>query len=269
MEKKHTLTILLVLLSSALLGGCSVSPSAALEDAPLYPISSVVDAQGVLFDARVPDEVTVPLLPARDLTVQVAAYDIDEASVELAATVWGINCYAIGFMTVNELGNGSKAIVEGTVVNREFFSLGSFAYMTVDVAINQVIKGELRQGDTISILHMGGYISVQDVVTAHPTDDVRFAAIPREKWSTTYIYEAAAIGAYPVVGESFLYFLQTDPAHPDLYFALNDEEGTFRSDNAGNYTRENHFDGYASTDDSPIINSFTLESAQKIFGTTK
>ena len=60
----------------------------------------------------------------------------------------------------------ATAIVQATVDNIEYTSIGANAWTVIDAAVQDVLSGDLSDRSNITIYAYGGYISMKDVAAA-------------------------------------------------------------------------------------------------------
>jgi hypothetical protein len=235
-------------------------------------------------DVVPPQDEAPPQRPGQDYTIEVAAYDIDEAAVTPAGSIFSQSSRPYACQTVSQLDAYSVAVVEATIINREFFAFSGIAYTKLDIFINTSIKGEFVPGDTLSIIQSGGYVSIADMVAAR-NNGLRFTEVPEDQWATTYFVESADGNDFPEVGEQYVYFLHIVTLGDEMYWPLNEAEGTFKLDEDGRYARNNPFKGYVPNHElefsslfkpngdlypnamgNSVINSFSLDELFEYFG---
>jgi hypothetical protein len=211
------------------------------------------------------DKLVAPKVAGVDRTVDAPSYDIDPAQVQPAVYVYTESCYSKLTQTTKELDEDSQWIVRGNVAAVEFTHLESLPFIKMDFQVEESIKGDLGAGDLISVFRTGGFVSIADVV-ADRDDGFRYAAIPEDQWATTYHEEVPTGTGYPEVGESFVLFLTTEELFPGAYYPAGDDQGIFKADDQGSYTRVNPIGTYLEADGFPVIDSFTLDELYQYFG---
>jgi len=203
-------------------------------------------------------------LKGRDFSLLVNNYSIDKKAHSPYMSMFSELSFAQPCQTISELDKTSEHIVVGTVVSKDYFSYDGNAYTKIDLVLTHVIKGKFREGDKISVIQMGGYISIEDMVSSRD-NGFRFADVPQDKWSSTYLWEETEGLPCPEPGQQVLYFLLEWNAFENGLVPCNDYEGVFIDDGKGVFSRYDSSEGYKSKEESLIINSFTLESVLKYF----
>jgi predicted small secreted protein len=212
------------------------------------------------------DQAPEPEAPVgTDYTIAVDSYVLEPDTVEPAVNSYSEASYLSPAQTVSDLDELSPLVVTGTVDSIEFFSNTGFAYIKVDFVIDNSIRGRLVPGDRISVVLLGGYISIQDHVDAFQ-NGFRFDNVPKEEWATTYICEGAPAWGFPEPGDKYAYFLAESTKFEKAYRAVQSDETIFKDDGSGRYTRINPFDGYIPPDGEEVIDSFTIDDLNRYFG---
>lgn len=219
----------------------------------------------------------------QDYTIEVPAYDIDDATITPAGSALSEASFAYPCQTISQLDTHSSAIIAGTIADREFFSYDGNAYTKLNIAIDQCVKGDFVSGDVISVVQLGGYISIADIVAVQD-NGFRFADIPQEQWATTYFMESLEGDGFPEIGEQYAYFLQPEPLFSGAYFPVNEYESTFFMGADGKFARHNPVEGYVVSEGefsatlkangetypnnagNEVIDSFTLDDLFSYFG---
>lgn len=115
----------------------------------------------------------------------------------------------------------ATAIVQATVDNIEYTSIGANAWTVIDAAVQDVLSGDLPDRSNITIYAYGGYISMKDVATAEHNRE-RYTDMTDEELENTIIRQAADMQESPLVGQQYIFFLgaPTDDMPADAYEQL-------------------------------------------------
>lgn len=106
----------------------------------------------------------------------------------------------------------AEIVVRGVIQEVTFTSFGGHAYTAVSLAVDECYMGDLEQGDLITVLHMGGYISLRDHI-AYYDNAFRFDYPSEEEMENTILHEPNEGEPDPQVGDHNIYFL--NPVNPD------------------------------------------------------
>lgn len=109
---------------------------------------------------------------------------------------------------ISTLSAHADAIVRGVVQEVVFTSYDGDAFTSVSLAVDECYKGELEQGDLITILHRGGYIPLQDHINRY-TDGHMFESFSSEEIANTVLHEAYEGESDPQVGDYNIYFISS------------------------------------------------------------
>lgn len=102
----------------------------------------------------------------------------------------------------------AEIVVRGVIQKVTFTSFGGHAYTAVSLAVDECYKGDLEQGDLITVLHMGGYISLRDHI-AYYDNAFRFDYPSEEEIENTILHEPNEGEPDPQVGDHNIYFLNS------------------------------------------------------------
>lgn len=147
----------------------------------------------------------------QDLTADVpVSYDIpDDANIEDSS--YSQLDYLIG-SDVPTIAESAETVVRGVIQEVTFTSFGGTAYTAVSLAIDECYMGDLQQGDLITVLHMGGYISLRDHIARYD-DAFRFDYPSEEEIENTILHEPNEGEPDPQVSDHNIYFF--NPVNPD------------------------------------------------------
>lgn len=105
--------------------------------------------------------------------------------------------------TVSE---NAREIIQGIVQNVTYDSIEGMAWMKVDVLVEEVLKGDLKKDDKISIYMLGGYVSVAEHIK-YDDDAFRFSDVKKSKRNDTYIKTVVANEKFPCEGDKNVFYL--------------------------------------------------------------
>lgn len=94
----------------------------------------------------------------------------------------------------------ATAIVQATVDNIEYTSIGANAWTVIDAAVQDVLSGNLSDRSNITIYAYGGYISMKDVAAAEHNRE-SYTDMTDEELENTIIRQAADMQESPLVGQ--------------------------------------------------------------------
>ncbi len=126
-----------------------------------------------------------------------------------------VNCYDVYTQAdyafdskISTLSAQADAIVRGVIQEVVFTSFDGDAFTAVSLAVDECYKGDLEQGDLITILHRGGYIPLQDHISRY--NDVHiFESFSDEEIANTILHEAYEGESDPQVGDYNIYFIDS------------------------------------------------------------
>ena len=84
----------------------------------------------------------------------------------------------------------ATAIVQATVDNIEYTSIGANAWTVIDAAVQDVLSGDLSDRSNITIYAYGGYVSMKDVAAAEHNRE-SYTDMTDEELENTIIRQAA------------------------------------------------------------------------------
>jgi hypothetical protein len=159
------------------------------------------------------------------------------------AEATGSPSFAEKIETTTELKAKAEEIVQGQVEKVQYIvSSYGIPYTVIDLKITDSIAGNLHVGDKISILHLGGYMTLADEISAFD-DAYRFENIPKEDWDTSIIKKSFSPDPTPQVGDLYVYCLIRNPAveedswMEETYSPLNEQYGRYLQGEDGMYSR--------------------------------
>ncbi len=109
---------------------------------------------------------------------------------------------------ISTLSAHADAIVRGVVQEVVFTSYDGDAFTAVSLAVDECYKGDLQQGDLITILHRGGYIPLEDHISRY-NDGHMFESLSSEEIANTVLHEAYEGESDPQVGDYNIYFISS------------------------------------------------------------
>lgn len=159
------------------------------------------------------------------------------------AEVTGSPMFAEDIETADDLKQKAEEIVQGQVEEvRYIVSSYGIPYTAVSLKVTDPIAGSLQKGDQISILHLGGYMTLADEVEAFD-NAFRFENVPEKEWDSSIIEKRFSPDPIPQIGDTYVYCLvkniedEKDAWMGDTYCALNEQYGRYREGEDGMYTR--------------------------------
>lgn len=114
--------------------------------------------------------------------------------------------------TLEEVIPHTTEIVQATVNDVGYTSIGSNAWTVIDATVKAGLSGNLSSEKNITIYAYGGYISMKDVVTADQ-DRERYTDMTDEDLENTIIHQAADMEESPLIGEQYIFFLGSPTAN--------------------------------------------------------
>jgi hypothetical protein len=174
----------------------------------------------------------------RDLTIRVKELDITghEDQISNAQKVMVSQSFATSCATLKDLYRNCPEIVRCTVTKSAFTVHEGTPYTKIDVKVTDSLKGDLSAGDMITVMQMGGYMTLQDEVDAFH-DEAHFKQMTKEERQKIFIEKKTSSDNYPKAGDSYVYYLAKDNIFPGAYTPVNDYECRFKIDGNGNCTR--------------------------------
>ena len=155
------------------------------------------------------------ITPSAMLQAQVDMGFPDEKNI---IELTGVADYAYP-MTLEAITPQSIAIVEATVNDIEYSSVGGHAWTKVTATIDAVIYGELSENDVIDFYVFGGYMPLKEYIDWWD-DWSRFKDLSDDEIENSVIHSLQPNEDLPLEGEHYLFFLGEPTA--------NMPEGTFQ-----------------------------------------
>ena len=139
-----------------------------------------------------------------------------------------------------ELYKNSTDIFMCTVENVSFVNVSGNPHTKIDVVINKSLKGDLWENDKVTVIQLGGYITLQDQLEFFP--NTRYDNMSKEEKENTIIGERFAEDLYPEKREKFIYCTTktTDFSKQPTYSLYSDYYCRFKLNDKGKYER-NYF----------------------------
>lgn len=115
----------------------------------------------------------------------------------------------------------ASAIVQATVDNIEYISIGANAWTAIDATVQDVLSGGLPGRSNITIYAYGGYISMKDIAAAEHNRE-SYTDMTDEELENTIIRQVADMQESPLIGQQYIFFLgaPTDDMPADAYEQL-------------------------------------------------
>ena len=168
--------------------------------------------------------------------------------------------------TLAELGEKSTDVVQGKIVGVEYFHMTTMPYTKIDIQVQEILKGELQSGDTVSAYKLGGYIQLK-----HSDPDIRerYPEITDEEMENTVFDDRIDGDPHPAVGQEGVFFLRPKLGDmPEgLYLITDGYDGQFIKRADGNYAR--HYDGNASFEQEQGLSGYTLDNPASAYETDR
>lgn len=159
---------------------------------------------------------------------------------------------------LNSIFNMSNEIVRGTVKNIEYTNFTGLAWTKADILITKTYKGELEEGDLISVFLYGGFMKLDDHIR-YFNDRFRFKNLNDDEIKKTILKENDNGKPFLEIGDD-LFFPLVKPA-PHMPFPEGSYEnlsvaGILYIDKNGKFLQDYYDEGKKST------NVFTLEEVK-------
>jgi len=139
------------------------------------------------------------------------SYDVEGKSV-IKQSIDGIDM-AID-SSLDTLAKYSTEVIRGITRRVSFVGINGLAWTKTDVEITEALKGELQQGDIISIYLLGGYIPLAEYLTYK--NESRFTKLSDIEIENTLLQFVVEKEALPIIDEDLVYFLDMTPAYAPL-----------------------------------------------------
>lgn len=178
-------------------------------------------------------------IPAkRDLTIQVEEFNMagQKDKIKTARQVALSPSFATSCETLKDLYQNSPGIVQCSIQKVAFTVKDGMPYTKMDVKIADSLKGDLQSDDLVSIVQVGGYMTLQDEVEAFH-DEVRFPGLTEDQRKETIIEKKTTSESYPQAGESYVFFLMPSDNFAGAYTPVNDYECRYQLGGDGYYSR--------------------------------
>lgn len=130
-------------------------------------------------------------------------------------------------VTMSELCNAAEYAIDCTVLSVANTLKDGYPYTKYDVEINDVIYGDLQVGNKISIVQIGGYMTIQDEINAY-NNSIKFQDISANLRSSTIIEKRVSSNDTPLVGDRYVLFISRDNLFDGAYYPVNEYEGVFK-----------------------------------------
>lgn len=195
----------------------------------------------------------------RNLTAELpVVYDISTVDADYQDLV-SVFDYSID-SDVSTIAEYSSAIVRGVVQEVTFTSYEGDAFTAVTFYVDECYKGDLKQGDLITILQMGGYIPLQDHMDYYQ-DEYLYESLSNEEVANSILHESHEGDGEPQVGDHNIYFLDSPIAGSSLpaeaYQRTRGASSLFRVESDGETVSRKNSDVYAGSETvKPIISLF-------------
>ena len=162
-----------------------------------------------------------------DLTEQFSPVDISKLQESEVIEVGSSPSFMTGFRTLDEITEKSEYIVRGSAEKVYYTAIDGITYTVVDFLVAESLKGEIENNSLITVLFLGGYISVEEHIKSRDNAD-KFSGIPKEKWSTTFVKRTVEGAPLPEEKENYLLCLGKNQGFKGSYYPHNEYEGVFQ-----------------------------------------
>lgn len=177
---------------------------------------------------------------AKDSTIKITEFDLTgrEDKISQKQSISLSQSFRSSCQDFDGLYKNSTDIVSCTVQGVRFAVDNGIPYNIADVKITETLKGSLNAGDLISVVQMGGYMTLQDEVEAFD-NEFRFPGTTKEERKNTIIEKKGSQDLYPQSGDSYVFYLTLceNGIFSGGYSPVNDYECRYKLDKAGKYTR--------------------------------
>ncbi|MCD7810352.1 MAG: hypothetical protein LUG91_00650 [Ruminococcus sp.] len=150
--------------------------------------------------------------------------------------------FAYSVSTLESLVEHSDDAIKFTVYDIRYTVIEGTPYTIYDVLIEESYTGYFNQGDEISLLQYGGYMTIQDEIDYYQ-DDYRFADMTDKEKNDTLIEKRSTSAVDMQLGDNYVAFIAEEDVLEGAYYTLNEGEGIFEFENestlvrcTGNYT---------------------------------
>jgi hypothetical protein len=208
--------------------GCVVLPRFSDDDSTLQSVETAESVSNETVES-IPTQNSVQHENGKDYTISV---DESEFSSEQLMSAQEVNLnlsFSTSCVTLSELCENAEISVECTVLSVSNTIKEGYPYTKYDVQVDDVLYGDLNVGDKISVVQIGGYMTLQDEIDAYD-NSVKFQDISQDERSSILIEKR--IGDYPDVGEKYILFLSADNLFEGAYYPVNEYEGVFKYDDS-------------------------------------
>ena len=144
-----------------------------------------------------------------DMTIEIEKFDLhrfNNREPDLEVEMHGIG--RKGGKSFSGLNENSSVIVKGTIVDVSFVIERGMPHTVSTVKIDESLKGELKTGSLISVVQVGGYMTLQDEIDWFGGES-RFSSVAKSEWANTLIEKKYGNAEFPEKGQEFIYFLYT------------------------------------------------------------
>lgn len=170
-----------------------------------------------------------PIYEPQDYTVDIEEYNFSEEEKNNAQkVVWAEN-FSSSFRDLKDLCT-NEASIECKILTVANTINDGMPYTKYDVEVTDVLFGDLKVGDKVTVMQMGGYMTMQDEIDAFD-NAVKFTENPEKSWKDIIIEKKGENMEFPNVGEKYILFISKDTAvYKGIYFPVNSYEGIFKYD---------------------------------------
>lgn len=166
---------------------------------------------------------------SNDYTISVKETNFTLEQINTAQKVDLNPSFSTSCASTSELCENAEASVECTVLSVSNTIKDGYPYTKYDVEINDVLYGDFNIGDKISVIQIGGYMTIQDEINAYNNED-KFQNISLDARESTLIEKNIADNDYPLAGDRYVLFISKDNLFEGAYYPVNEYEGVFKYD---------------------------------------
>lgn len=194
-------------------------------------------------------QINSSIFTPNDYTVDIEEYNFTEEEKSKAQKVGYAASFSTSFKELKNLCT-NEASIECKVLKVANTLKDGIPYTKYDVEVTDVLFGNLNVGDKVTVMQMGGYMTLQDEVEAF-NNATKFKDVPEESWKDIIIEKQGERMECPSIGERYILFMSKDTAvFKDIYFPVNFYEGIYKyNSETGRYVRNMPEEIFSDIDD--------------------
>ncbi len=162
-----------------------------------------------------------------DLTEKFVPTDISKLDENEVIEISSSPSFMTSFRTLDEITEKSDYIVSGSAEKVYYTTIGELSYTVVDFLVDESLKGDIKTNSLITVLFLGGYISVEDNIKLKGNAD-KFSYVPEEKRATTFIKHTVSGAPLPAEKECYVLCLGENENYKGTYYPRNEFETIFK-----------------------------------------